>query len=64
MKDYSNLGRLIEGIIVLLIILVLIQTLGEEYTNLMDYNVLIRKYMLIAGFGFDLIFSIELLEVK
>ena len=40
MKDYSNLGRLIEGIIVLLIILVLIQTLGEEYTSLMDYNVL------------------------
>ena len=61
MKDYSNLGRIIEGIIVLLIILIIMQTLGEEFTSLMDYNVLIRKYMLIAGFGFDLIFSIEFL---
>ncbi len=61
MNENSYLGRYFERTIVLLILLVMVQTFFEEYTTFMAYNVLVRKYVLAAGFGFDLIFSIEFL---
>jgi hypothetical protein len=61
MNENSYLGKLFESIIVFLILLVMIQTFFEEYAVFTDYPVRIRKYALIAGFCFDLIFSIEFL---
>lgn len=62
MNDNRNLGKLFEGLIVILIVLVIIHTFTEEFATFMDYSLSIRKSLLIAGFGFDLIFTIEFLS--
>jgi len=59
MDENSYLGRYFEGLFLVLIFLVSIQTFCEEYFIFMNYSVLIRKYMIIAGCAFDLIFTIE-----
>jgi hypothetical protein len=59
MNDKSYLGRIIEGLVVFLILMVMIETLFEEYATFADFSVRIRQYVLIAGFCFDLVFSIE-----
>lgn len=59
MDKNSYLGRYFEGLFLVLIFLVSIQTFCEEYFIFMNYSVLIRKYMIIAGCAFDLIFTIE-----
>ncbi|HEB32311.1 MAG TPA: hypothetical protein ENI15_15790 [Spirochaetes bacterium] len=61
MEEKSYLGRTFEGIILFMIFLVIIQTFGEEYFVFMTYSVSVRKYMIIAGGAFDLIFTIEFL---
>jgi hypothetical protein len=62
MEEKSYLGRTLEGIILFLIFLVTIQTFGEEYFVFMSYGVSFRKYMIIAGCAFDLIFTVEFLS--
>ncbi len=59
MKEKSYLGNVFESFIVFFILLVILETLFEEYALFMDYSAQIRTYLLIAGFGFDLLFSIE-----
>ena len=61
MNEKSSLGRYAEGFILILILLVMIETVFEEYAVFADFTVRIRKYALIAGFCFDLLFSIEFL---
>jgi hypothetical protein len=61
MKEKSYLGNVFESFIVFFILLVILETLFEEYALFMDYSARIRIYLLIAGFGFDLLFSIEFL---
>jgi len=61
MNENSSLGRVIEGFIFIFIILVIFQTFGDEFAVYMNYTLQIRKPLLIAGFCFDLIFSIELI---
>ncbi len=61
MKEKSYLGNVFESFIVFFILLVILQTLFEEYALFMNYSTRIRTYLLIAGFGFDLLFSIEFL---
>ena len=59
MNKYSNLGRFLEGLLFILIILVIFETYGEELAVFLNLNVGIRKLLLLAGFCFDLIFSVE-----
>ncbi len=59
MNEQSYLGKFFEGLFVILIILVIGQTFSEEFATFMDYSGRIRKNLLLAGFGFDLIFTIE-----
>ena len=61
MKEKSYLGNVFESLIVFFILLVILETLFEEYALFMDYSARIRTYLLIAGFCFDLLFSIEFL---
>ena len=62
MNEKSNLGKIIEGFVLFLILLVTVETLFELYVNFADFSARIRKYTLIAGFCFDIIFSIEFLS--
>ena len=55
MNRYSNLGRLLEGLLFILIILVIFETYGEELAVFLNLNVGIRKLLLLAGFCFDVI---------
>jgi len=62
MNKYSNLGRFLEGLLFILIILVIFETYGEELAVFLNLNVEIRKLLLLAGFCFDVIFSIEFIS--
>ena len=59
MNDKSYLGRFFEPLFFILIILVILQTFSEEFAAFMNYSVNLRKMLLLAGFGFDLIFTAE-----
>jgi hypothetical protein len=59
MNRYSYLGRFLESILFILIVLVIFETYTEELAVYMNMGVDIRKLLLIAGFCFDVIFSIE-----
>lgn len=62
MNENSYLGKFFEGFIFLFIILVIMQTFGEEFAVFRGYSVQVRKYLLIAGFAFDFIFSVEFIS--
>jgi hypothetical protein len=59
MKKFSYLGGILEGLIFFFIVLVILQTYGEELAVYMGYSVDFRRLLLVAGFCFDMIFSIE-----
>lgn len=59
MNEKSYLGRFFEGLFFILIILVILQTYAEELFAFMNYGVDWRKILLLAGFGFDLVFTVE-----
>jgi len=59
MNRYSYLGRFLEGLLFILIILVIFETYGEELAVFMNVGADIRKLLLIAGFCFDAVFSVE-----
>ena len=62
MNRYSNLGRFLEGLLFILIILVIFETYGEDLAVFLNLNVGIRRALLLAGFCFDVIFSIEFIS--
>jgi hypothetical protein len=59
MNENSSLGKTAEIVIFALIVLVVIQTMGEEVALLFDFHVSIRKALIIASFGFDVVFTLE-----
>jgi hypothetical protein len=59
MNEKSYLGRFFEPLFLVLIVLVILQTFSEELATFMNYTVALRKKLLLAGFGFDLAFTIE-----
>ena len=59
MKDRERGEKIFESIIFVLVILSLIHIMCDEYANFMDFHVLVRMILLIIGFSFDLVFSIE-----
>jgi hypothetical protein len=59
MKEMSRGRKNFEIAILILVVLSLIQIILDEYTTVMDFHVLVRKILLIVGFSFDLIFTIE-----
>jgi hypothetical protein len=59
MNRYSYLGRFLEGLLFILIILVIFETYSEDLAVFMNVNANIRKLLLLAGFCFDAIFSLE-----
>jgi len=54
-KDRS----ILENIIMILIFLVMVQTFLDDFANIMDFSWHIRKILIITGFVFDLIFTLE-----
>jgi hypothetical protein len=58
-----NSGRVspVDTFLTVAIMLVLVQTFLEELAIMAGWGVEIRRYLLIAGFAFDLLFSIEFL---
>jgi hypothetical protein len=59
MNRYSYLGRALEALIFILIILVIFLTYGEELAVYFNLSVAMRRYLLVASFCFDAIFSVE-----
>jgi hypothetical protein len=59
MKRYSYLGRFLESVVFILILLVIFETYGEELAIYLNMSVTIRKYFLVAAFCFDALFSVE-----
>ncbi|UCB45390.1 MAG: hypothetical protein JSV25_14450 [Spirochaetota bacterium] len=59
MNEKSYLGRFFEPLFFVLIVLVILQTFSEEFSAFMNYSVTLRKYLLLAGFGFDIAFTAE-----
>ena len=59
MNEKSYLGRFFEGLFFILIVLVILETFAEEYFAFTDYGTGWRKILLLAGFGFDLVFTAE-----
>jgi len=62
MNENSYIGKAFEGLIFFFIILVILQTFGEEFAVYRGFSVQIRKYLLITGFSFDFIFSAEFIS--
>jgi len=58
-KQANNLGVFLENFIIIAIILVLIVTILDEIAIINGWSIQSRNYLLIAGFIFDLIFTIE-----
>jgi hypothetical protein len=59
MNEKSYLGSFFEGLFFILILLVILETYAEELFAFMDYGVVWRNRLLFAGFGFDLVFTVE-----
>jgi hypothetical protein len=59
MNRYSYLGRFLEGLLFILIILVIFETYSEDLAVFLNLNADVRKLLLLAGFCFDVIFSLE-----
>ncbi len=59
MNEKSYLGRFFESLVFILIILVILETFAEEIFAFMDFTTVWRKRLLLAGFGFDLVFTAE-----
>jgi hypothetical protein len=57
----SRAATAIEGIIIIAIFLVLVHTFLEEVAILARWSVETRRYLLLAGFFFDLFFTLEFL---
>lgn len=60
-KDNSYLGKPLEIVLLLFIVLVIFQTLAEELAVVLDLTVDLRKLLIITGFGFDALFTLELI---
>lgn len=56
MKKEKNL---LESIIMVIIFLVLIQTFLDDLANILDWTWQIRKILVITGFAFDVLFTLE-----
>jgi hypothetical protein len=59
MNRYSYLGRFLESLLFVLIILVIFETYGEDLAVYLNLSVAMRRYLLMAGFFFDVVFSVE-----
>ena len=57
----SRLNRILENFILIVIILVLVQTFLEDFAILSSWPLMLRQLLLICGFVFDVIFTIEFL---
>jgi hypothetical protein len=58
-KQAGSLGRGFETFILVSILLVILQTLFAEIANFLHWTVQVRTVLLIAGFYFDLLFTVE-----
>ena len=58
-KIPKNIIPIIENVIIILIILVLIQTFLDEISIIRNWCISARKFLIVTGFLFDLIFTIE-----
>lgn len=59
MKKIPDIKKILETFILAAIILVIIQTFLDEYSRYAHWSVRSRNMLLVTGFCFDLIFSIE-----
>ena len=59
MKKVLDIKKILETFILTAIILVIIQTFLDEYSRYAHWSVRARNILLVTGFCFDLIFSIE-----
>jgi hypothetical protein len=57
----NGLAKTVEFIIFILILLVIVQTIAEDLAMLLNWEVSVRIFLIITGFIFDLIFTIEFL---
>ena len=55
----TRLNRVLENFIVLVIVLVLIQTFLEDFAVLVGWSLPVRQILMILGFAFDVIFTLE-----
>ena len=58
-SEINNLGSFVENLIIIFIIFVLILTVLDDIAIIYNWPISIRNIMLILGFAFDLIFTIE-----
>lgn len=56
-----KIGEILEAVVVAAILLVLVHTFLEDYSSLVGWDVNARKWVIWAGLGFDLFFTIEFL---
>lgn len=55
----TGIKKILETFIIVAIILVVFQTVLDEYSRYAHWSVMSRNILLVAGFCFDLIFSVE-----
>ena len=53
-----KIGEILETVVVVAILLVLVHTFLEDYSSLAGWDVNARKWIIWAGLGFDLFFTI------
>ncbi|MFI5369104.1 MAG: ion transporter [Spirochaetia bacterium] len=56
-----KIGEILETVVVVAILLVLVHTFLEDYSSLAGWDVNARRWIIWAGLGFDLFFTIEFL---
>ena len=56
-----KIGEILESVVVVAILLVLVHTFLEDYSSMAGWDVNARKWIIWAGLGFDLLFTIEFL---